>query len=184
MKNPLKQIVLFLLFLPISLFAQLPQTRVVNATLRTLEPGLNLVPAKGKYAKIIDSLDKNLKVNPKDTTSLFYRALFYYTYNQMLAEPAQNAKGTIENLTKAKNMAESMLELGKADLQTKILRAQIYKELTYRLSGDENWKFTAAEIANRKKLYETYKAKANQYYDELAQQDKKNAYDYNRKKVK
>lgn len=81
-------------------------------------------------------------------------------------------------------MIESAIALGKDDLQTLILRAQLYKELSYRLLGDETWKFTAAENANRAKLYKSYSATANKYYDELAEKDKSNAYEYRKKKLK
>lgn len=85
MKNLMNEFLYLMLILPISLFAQLPKTKLINGTLRTVEPGMNLLPTKTKYIKVADSLDKNLKSNPKDTTSLFYRSLIYYTYNQMLA---------------------------------------------------------------------------------------------------
>ncbi|WP_443938801.1 hypothetical protein [Pedobacter sp. MW01-1-1] len=183
MKNNCKIIPLLFLLLPLSIFAQLPQTKIYSGIIRTFEPSMNLVPAKGKYTKLTDSLEKNLTKNPKDTTSLFYLALIYYSYNQLLAEPQQHAKGSLEKLTKAKDMIESAIKLEKTDLNTKILRAQIYYELCYRFSADELWMFSKTELARRKKLFDSYKASTNTYYDELAYEDKKNAYDYSRKKI-
>jgi hypothetical protein len=65
----------------------------------------------------------------------------------------------------------------------KVLRAQMYKELTYRFTGDEAWKYNSKQIADRKSLFNSYKELANKYYDELAQLDKSNAYDYGKLKV-
>jgi len=42
--------------------------------------------------------------------------------------------------------------------------------------------FSAGQLAARKKLYLTYRQKANEYYDELAKIDPKNEYYYSRKK--
>lgn len=63
-------------------------------------------------------------------------------------------------------------------------RAQICKELTNRYAPIETWRFNAQQMADRKKRYDYYKMLANNYYDELARLDKRNAYDYSRMKVK
>ncbi|MDQ0965406.1 hypothetical protein QFZ20_000809 [Flavobacterium sp. W4I14] len=171
------------LFSFLSSWGQLPQTRSVNGLLVTVEDNLLNVPPKGKYAKVADSLDKNLIRNPDDTTSLFYRALIYYTHNQMLAEPYQRTKGTLENLTKAKEQIEKAIKIGMKDFRAKQLRAQIYSELCYRFTGDESWMFNNAQMISRKELFDNYKVLANRYIDELAMQDKNNAYQYTKRKV-
>jgi len=177
---------LLIIFLTITLnsLAQLPKTKIDHkGDLRTVESGMLVVPPQNKYNKLIDSLDKNLKLNPADTTSLFYRALMYYSYNQMLAQPAQRTKGTLENLTLAKNMIEKAIKLNMTDFKAKLLRAQIYVELCYRFSGDESWMFNATEIATRRKLFETYKNKSNSCYDDLIKLDNNKEYLYKKKKT-
>lgn len=136
-----------------------------------------------KYAGLTDSLDKNLKINPKDTTSLFYRALLYLTFNNLMVKPYQRADGTLENLTIAKNMVEKADSLNIKTFNLKILRAEIYRELTYRFSGDQSWMFNNKQKADRRVLFNNYKALANKYYDELAQLDSHNAYDYQKLKI-
>lgn len=175
-----------IIFITITLnsLAQLPKTKIDNkGDLRTVESGMLVVPPHNKYNKLIDSLEKNLKLNPADTTSLFYRALIYYSYNQMLAQPAQRTKGTLENLTLAKNMIEKAIDLKMKDFRAKLLRAQIYNELCYRFSGDERWMFDAAEIATRRKLFEIYKNKTNSLYNSISQIDRENEHLYNKKMV-
>jgi hypothetical protein len=140
-------------------------------------------PNGKKYAILTDSLDKNLKTHLNDTTSLYYRALLYLTFNDLKAKPFQGEKGALENLTIAKKMAEKAVTLEMKNFDLKILRAQVYKELTYRFTGDESWKYNSKQIADRKALFNTYKNLANKYYDELAVIDKENAYDYQKLKV-
>ncbi|WP_316799701.1 hypothetical protein [Pedobacter frigidisoli] len=183
MKSNLLIIVLSIL-LPHLSYAQLPSLRIIDGTLRTVESGMLVVPPKDKYKKIIDSLDQNLKKSPNDTTSLFYRSLLYYSYNQKMAEPAQTTKGTLENLLIAKNMIERAISEKMINVNTKILRAQIYAELCYRFSGDESWMFTPAVIQSRRKLFETSKAKANDSYDELIKSGISETYVLEKKKVK
>lgn len=136
-----------------------------------------------KYKPLADSLDKNIKVNPNDTTSLFFRALIYLWSNDIMAKPAQRTKGALEDLTIAKNMAEKANDLKMKDLRLKILRASLYKELVYRFTGDESWMFNSKQIAERKNLFNNYKLLANKYYDELVQLYPNNAYDYQKLKV-
>jgi len=136
-----------------------------------------------KYAGLTDSLDKNLKINPKDTTSLFDRALLYLTFNNVMSKPYQRTNGALENLTIAKYMVEKADSLNMKNFNLKILRAEIYRELTYRFSGDESWMFNNTQIADRKVLFNNYKALANKYYDELAQLDSHYAYDYQKLKI-
>jgi hypothetical protein len=107
MKNS-NLILTFFPFFPFLLSAQLPMARVIDGIVRTTEPGMKIVPEKNKYAKVADSLDNELKTNPSDTTSLFFRALIYYSYNQMLAAPYQRTKGTLENLTRVSQMIENL----------------------------------------------------------------------------
>lgn len=141
-------------------------------------------PDEKKYLKLADSLNMNLKVHPNDTTSLFQRAMLYLSFNEAMAKPYQRTPGTLENLTIAKNMAEKAFNLKMQDFRLKVLRAQIYKELTYRFTGDESWMFNSKQKAERKLLFDNYKALANKYYDELAQLDPHSAYDYQRFKIK
>jgi len=96
MKKLLIPVLYVLFILPLSLSAQLPQTKLVKGSLRPVEPGMTIIPPKTKYSQVADSLDKNLKLNPNDTTSLFYRSLIYYTYNQMMAKPEQNSKAHLK----------------------------------------------------------------------------------------
>ncbi|MGQ7856578.1 hypothetical protein ACUN24_20265 [Pedobacter sp. WC2501] len=180
-----KNSILLLLIICSALYskAQLPQTKSVFGRLYTVEDGLLQVPPKEKYAKVADSLDKNLEKNQNDTVSLFNRALIYYAYNQMLAAPYQRTKGTLENMTRAKELIEKAIRTGMNDFRAKQLRAQIYSELCFRFTGDESWMFNKVQFASRKKLFESYKLLANRYFDELAAQDKNNAYEYKKRKV-
>jgi len=171
------------LFSSLSSWGQLPQTKSVNGLLITVESNLLHVPPKDKYIKVADSLDKNLVRNSNDTTSLFNRALIYYLHNQMLAEPYQHTKGTLENLTKAKEQIEKAIKTGMKDFRAKQLRAQIYSELCFRFTNDESWMFSKAQMISRKKLFDNYKVMANGYIDELAMQDKNNAYQYTKRKI-
>ena len=140
-------------------------------------------PDPKKFITLTDSLDKNLKAHPDDTTSLFERALLLEQFNNQLAKATSYTKDPIENLTAAKDMTEHAVELMK-DIRLKILRAQVYKDLVYRFSVNESWKFTNKQISERKIKYNAYKVLANKYYDELALLDNNNAYDYQKLKVK
>lgn len=171
------------LFSSLSSWGQLPQTKSVNGLLITVESNLLNVPPKDKYIKVADSLDKSLARNSNDTTNLFNRALIYYLYNQMLTEPYQRTKGTLENLTKAKEQIEKAIKTGMKDFRAQQLRAQIYSELCYRFTGDESWMFNKAQMISRKALFEKYKVMANRYFDELAEQDKNNAYAHIKRKI-
>jgi hypothetical protein len=137
-----------------------------------------------KYKPLADSLDRNIKANPNDTTSLFFRALIYLRSNDIIAKPNQKTKGALENLTIGKNMAEKASSLKMQNFNLKVLRAQLYKELAYRFTGDEPWMFNSNQIAERKSLFNNYKELANKYYDELVQLDSNNSYDYKKLKVK
>lgn len=164
-------------------YAQLPETKSISGRLSTVETGMKGVPPKGKYDKVADSLERKLKTKPNDTTSLFMRSLIYYAYNQMLSEPDPRTKGTLDNLTKAKEMIEKALKAGMKDFRAKQLRAQIYSELCFRFSGDESWMFKPAEIIARRAQFNNFKEKANLYFDELGTLDSRNASDYNRRKI-
>jgi hypothetical protein len=137
-----------------------------------------------KYSPLIDSLDKSLKLHPNDTTSLFERALLFEQFNNQLAKATSLTREPIENLTIAKDLAEHAMVLNMKDIRLKVLQAQIYKDLVYRFSFNESWKFTSKEILERKQKRNTYKELANNYYDELALIDKDNAYNYEKLKVK
>jgi hypothetical protein len=140
-------------------------------------------PKANKYAALTDSLDKNLKLHPNDTTSLFIRGVLYLSLNRVIVNPDLGNKTAFNNLITAKNMAEKSLTLKMQNFYLKVLRAEIYRELTYRLGGDELWKFNSKQIAERKSRFNNYKELANKHYDELALLDKNNAYDYQKLKV-
>jgi hypothetical protein len=140
-------------------------------------------PDPRKYSPLADSLEKELKVNPKDTTSLFERALILEQLNNQLAKATSYTRNPISNLTIAKDLTEHAVALKMTDFRLKVLRAQIYKDLAYRFSVSESWKFTSKQISERKVKYNTYKELANKYYDELVKLDKDNSYDYQRLKV-
>ncbi len=141
-------------------------------------------PDPKKYAVVADSLDMKLKTNNKDTTSMFYRAVLYLSFNDLKAKPSPGDKVALDNLVLAKNLADKAISLKMKNLTLKVLQAQIYKELTYRFTGDEAWEYNSKQTADRKNLFNGYKELANKYYDELAQLDKSNAYDYEKLKVK
>ncbi|WPU99073.1 hypothetical protein SNE26_23965 [Mucilaginibacter sp. cycad4] len=143
----------------------------------------SLIPKQEKYALITDSLKKQLEANPNDTTSLFYRALLLDCFNEQLAKPAPTEKGALENLQRAANLIDKAISLKMQDFKLKVLRAQVYKDLAYRFGGDESYKFTVKQINERRVLFNTYKEKANKLYNELAEIDKDNAYDYQKLKV-
>lgn len=65
----------------------------------------------------------------------------------------------------------------------KILRAEIYRELCYRFTGDESWQLNGKQITSRRNRFNGYKDLANKYYDELAQLDNRNAYAYLQLKI-
>lgn len=181
MKNHLAYIILVLLATStIQLKAQVKVT-VENGRILVGVPWIK--PNEKKLQPIIDTLDRNLKANPNDTTSLFCRAVLYLNLNDIMAKPYQGTIGALENLVKGKDMAEKAIDLKMQDFRLKILRAQLYSELAYRFTGDESWKFNSKQIAERRKQFNNYKELANKYYDELAVLDKTNAYDYQKLKV-
>ena len=156
---------------------------VVENGIISIQSGSFGPPDPKKFNSIIDSLDKNLKEHPNDTTSLFYRALLLEQFNNQLAKASSYTKDPIENLTTSKEITEHAVGLNMQDIRLKVLRAQIYKDLVYRYSVSESWKFTSKQISERKVKCNTYKELANKCYDELAVIDKNNAYDYIRLKV-
>lgn len=160
-------------------FGQLP-TKIVNGIL-IIDDGA-LTPSQQVYTSLSTSLDAKLKANPNDTTSLFYGALLLDRQNYMLAKPSPGEKGAWENLQRAKTLVEKAVSLKMQDFKLKVLRAQVYKDLCYRFGGDESWQFNIKQIAERKTLFNSYKKLANKYYDELADVDKNNAYDYQKLK--
>ncbi|OJW14270.1 hypothetical protein [Mucilaginibacter sp. 44-25] len=170
-----------LFFVKVSVIAQPPIKIIAGKVL--INDG-SMIFTASKYKSTIDSLDKILKINPNDTTSLFYRALFYSLSNNLMARPYQREGGPLENLITGKGQIEKAINLGMSSFKTRVLRAQIYSNIAYRYSGDESWMFNKKQIADRKTLYNTYKDLANRYYDELAKEDENNAWDYQRLKVK
>lgn len=136
-----------------------------------------------KYKSLVDSLNKSLKLKPTDTTSLFTLATIHLLSNDFLSKPYQREKDALENLILAKDMVENALNYGMQGLYLKILRAQIYRELVYRFTGDESWMFDSKQTTVRRKQFNSYKELVNKYYQELALYDPSRAYDYNKLKV-
>jgi hypothetical protein len=183
MKNRSSYLVLLLMLVgTLHSFAQL-NVVIENGTIYLKQSTFGPPDAK-EYSRLADSLEKVLKINPKDTTSLFKRALLLEQLNNQLAKAASYTKNPISNLTIAKDLAEQAIALKMTDFRLKVLRAQLYKDLAYRFSVSESWKFTSKQIADRKVKYNTYKELENKYYDELAVLDSGNAYDYQRLKIK
>jgi hypothetical protein len=170
---------LFFLFLIILIvkstfsFAQLPVQ--VRSGLIYINDGTIGSPKPNKYAALTDSLD---------TTSLFIRGVLYLSLNRVVVNPDLGNKIAFENLVIAKNLAEKAVNLKMQNFYLRVLRAEIYRELAYRLAGDQSWKFNSKQITQRRSQFNSYKELANKYYDELAQQDKNNAWDYQKLKVK
>lgn len=162
-------------------FAQLPVQ--VRSGLIDINDGTIGKPNANKYSALTDSLDKNLKTHPNDTSSLFFRAVLYLSFNKVMVNPDLGNKIAFNNLIIAKNMAEKAITLKMQNFYLKVLRAEIYRELSFRLGGDESWKFNSKQIADRRKQFNQYKELANKYYDELAVLDNGNAYDYQKLKV-
>lgn len=162
-------------------FAQLP-VQVRSGSIY-INDGAIGSPKLNKYAALTDSLDKNLKLHPNDTASLFFRAVLYLRSNSVIANPDLGNKLAFNNLVTAKNMAEKAITLKMQNFYLKVLRAEIYRELTYRLGGDQSWKFNSKQITQRRTQFNSYKELANKYYDELAVLDNGNAYDYQKLKV-
>ncbi|MEZ2338379.1 hypothetical protein AB6735_22215 [Mucilaginibacter sp. RCC_168] len=171
-----------IIFMIFQLSAQ-PSVTVVVGKLR-LNDGSLFRPDQKKYAAYEDSLNLNLKVNPSDTTSLFYRAFLYSTFNSIFVQPAPGQPAVMVDLIKAKNMVEKAVGLKMQDYRLKVLRAQIYGELCYQYGDDQSWKYNAKQIAERRDQFNSYKTLVNKYYDELAILDSSNAYDYQKLKVK
>jgi hypothetical protein len=162
-------------------FAQLPVQ--VRSGLIYINDGTIGKPKPNKYNALTDSLNKNLKLHPNDTTSLFLRGVLYLSLNKVIVNPDLGNKTAFDNLVTAKDMAEKAVTLKMQNFYLKVLRAGIYRELTYRLGEDQSWKFNSNEITRRRTLFNNYKERANKYYDELADVDKGNAYDYQKLKV-
>ncbi len=161
--------------------AQLPVQ--VRSGLIYINDGTIGNPKPAKYAALSDSMDKNLKLHPNDTTSLFLRGVLYLSLNSVIANPDLGNKIAFNKLITAKNMAEKAITLKMQNFYLKVLRAEIYRELTFRLGGDQSWKFNNNQIIQRRSQFNGYKELANKYYDELAVIDKGNAYDYQKLKV-
>jgi hypothetical protein len=175
MKNCILFFIIGMLVVGKSVIAQIP-AKVIQGQL-LIDDGSPILRA-AKYKPAIDSLDKNLKANPNDTTSLFYRALLYDQFNNQLAKPSYSDNDASSKLTVALDLCEKAIGLKMRDFRLLVLRAQIYRDLVYRYSGDESWKFNTKQIAERRNLFNYYKDLANTYYGKLETLDKVNAHNY------
>lgn len=182
----MKKIVMSVLFMMIlnlaylNSFAQVP-VKVANGKVFINDGSLTY--KKDKYAALTDTLTRKLKANPADTTSLFYKALLCDLLNNQMAVPAASDKDALTSLERSKYLCEKAINFHMRDFRVKVLRAQIYKDLAYRFSGDEAWKYNNKQISERRDMFNVYKDLANKYYDELAALDAANAVDYQKLKV-
>ncbi len=144
----------------------------------------DFAPTEKKYARFSDSLDKAIKANPNDTTSLFYRAMLYLQFNSFVINPDIGTNTATNRLLLAKKYTDRADSLKMQRFELKVLRAQLCKELTNRFAPLETWRFNNQQLVERKKKFDYYKDLANTYYDKLALIDKNNAYDYQKRKVK
>jgi len=174
-------LILAFLFYVQSTVAQ-PPIRIIAGKILINDGTLGFIPKK--YTATMDSLDKILKAHPSDTSTLFYRALLYSLSNNLTARPYQRENGALENLIVGKNQIEKAISLGMMSIKTRVLRAQLCRDITYRFTGDESWMFNKANILDRKTQYNQYKELTNKYYDELSVEDKNNAWNYQKIKVK
>jgi hypothetical protein len=156
--------------------------RVVSGMI-ALDDG-TLTPKENKYKLFTDSLDRNLQTHPKDTTSLFFRALLYLRFNSIIANPDLSSTKATNNLRTAKAMTDRADSLKMKSFYLKVLRAEICRELNGRYAPVDLWRYTDQQAAERKKNHLYYMNLANKYYDELAVLDSANAYDYQKLKVK
>ncbi len=180
-----KSIFHFSLFILLSSFVKVKaqaQVKIVDGIIYLGD--VDFVRNEKKYYKFTDSLDKNLNLHPNDTTSLFYRALLYLRYNNFVVNPDLSSNQATTKLLIAKKMADRADSLKMQSLYIKVLRAQLCKELATRYAPIEIWRFNEKQMTERKKKFDYYKGLANSYYDGLAVLDKRNAYDYQRLKVK
>jgi hypothetical protein len=143
----------------------------------------DLKPDEKAYKGYLDNLDQKLKMNPQDTTSLFFKALLLEQLNSQLAKPSPGEKKVYQELISAKDIILQLSDLKMKDFRLIVLRAQLYKDLAYQFSGDESWKYDSKEISDRRNLFDNYKKLANDSYDRLAKVDDTNAYDYQKLKV-
>jgi hypothetical protein len=183
MKNHLFYVILFSLVIPtipVKAQPQVPHVKVV-AGMISLD---DFAPTEKKYMPFTDSLDRDLKVHPSDTTCLFYRALLYLQFNNFIVNPDLSTNQATNKLLLAMEMADKADSLKMQSFDLKVLRAQLCKELTTRYAPIETWRFSDKQTADRKKKFDYFKSLANRYYDELAVLDKRNAYAYQQLKVK
>lgn len=157
-------------------------TRVVGGQIQIADG--SITPGEKNHSALAVQLDRKIKSDPRDTIALFDRALLYLQYNSLLAKPYPDDKAALANLSNAKEIAEKAISLHMQNFKLKVLRAQIYKELCYRFAGDESWKYSAGQIAQRRLQFNNYKDLANKYYNELKQLDSSNAYAYEKLKIR
>lgn len=164
------------------LSAQVPII-IAKGQLRLNDGGF-LRPAPKKYVPYIDSLELRLKSRPSDTTTLFYRAFLYSTFNSIVFYPYPGQPKVMQELLKAKTFAEKAVNLKMKDYRLKTLLAQICSELCYQYSDDQSWKFNNKQIIERRSQFNSFKSLTNKYYDDAIILDRANANDYEKLKIK
>lgn len=133
-----------------------------------------------KYTRQLDSLEDLMRRGSADTSTLFKCALLYDLSNNLKSKPYAGDSNALINLERARSIIGKAHSLNMNGLQFKILRAQVYHDLSYRFSADEKWKFTPDQISQRRARFEEYKRFAKQYYKELMTVDSLNSMDYER----
>lgn len=170
----------FYLSLIINISQAQPRIKVVDGMI-SLD---DFSPSEKKYAHLTDSLDRNLTVHPNDTTSLFYRAVLLLQFDNFVVNPDISTNQATNKLLLAKRLADRADSLKMQRFELKILRAQICRELTNRYAPVGTWRFNDKQMADRKRKFDYYRDLANTYYDQLAILDKRNAYYFQKLKVK
>lgn len=137
-----------------------------------------------KYIGVADSLNNRITKHPTDTTALFELALIIDLSNNVMSKPFPGDKIAYLSLLRADTLVNQATKLGMHNRKLTILRAQIYRDLTFRFADDQSWKFNNDEISRRRALFNNYKTLANKMYSDLEVEDKANASDYGKLIVK
>jgi hypothetical protein len=174
-------VVLILCFQSHSLLAQF-NTKVASGQV-VIDDG-TLTPNENHYTGVLDRLKENLRKNPHDTTSLYLSSVLLLRFNSLMARPDLTNVRYLNNLLIGLQLADLADSLNMKDFKLKVIKAQLCKEITYRLSPAEPWRYNKQELADRRIKYLFYKNKTNSYLDQLAGIDTPDAYDFQRQKIK
>ncbi|QEM03713.1 hypothetical protein DIU31_009375 [Mucilaginibacter rubeus] len=183
MKTSLKALLAVTCFLYVYSTKSIAQIKIIttDADLQINDGSLMFRPSK--YVHSLDSLAMILKKSPTDTAALFEHSFFLYRTNNVMAKPHPNA-ASLANLKKASAEADSAYKHSMKDFKLKILRARIFTSLANQYLSDESWTFKPDQIRIRRNQFNAYKDQANLELDKLATLDSRNAYLYQKVKVK